>query len=152
MVRADPDSYRLRTKHFINIIKVRLEFLFPYQYLRIQRNEAHVRLMSSMRYASRALIVASVVGTSIGLICMCVSIWNSQLTWPVAHFTSILLPTVVLVLAFLLKQHVESLVHYQRIREVVFIPEMAYFAKKVYPEFEFTEACAANESIKGHMA
>ena len=45
-----PESYPLRTKHFINILKVRLEFLFPYQYLRIQRNEAHVRLMSSMWY------------------------------------------------------------------------------------------------------
>ena len=43
----EPESYPLRTKHFINVLKVRLEFLFPYQYLRIQRNEAHVRLMSS---------------------------------------------------------------------------------------------------------
>lgn len=44
----DPSTYSRRTKHFINALKVRLEFSFPYQYIRLQKNEAHVRLMSSI--------------------------------------------------------------------------------------------------------
>ena len=135
----DPKSYPLRTKHFINILKVRLEFLFPYQYLRIQRNEAHVRLMSSMWYAAKSLIYASSIGVFIGTISIVVSVIVSKSVWPVPYFISILLPIIVLVLAIALKRRIESFLHYQRIREVVFILEAVFFAKKVYPDFEFIE-------------
>lgn len=139
---TEPKSYPLRTKHFINILKVRLEFLFPYQYLRIQRNEAHVRLMSSMWYAAKSLIYASSIGVIIGMISIIVSLIIMKSLWPVPYFISILLPTLVLVLSIVLKCHIESFLHYQRIREVVFILETAYFAKKIYPKFEFMEQSA----------
>ena len=134
-----PESYRLRTKHFINVLKVRLEFLFPYQYLRIQRNEAHVRLMSSMWYAGKTLIWVASVGSVFGLLAVGGTMYTSQSTWPPHYISGIISPLGVLVLSLLLKRYIESFLHYQRIREIVFILETAYFAHKVYPQFQFTE-------------
>ncbi len=135
----DPTSYSKRTKHFMNVIKVRLEFLFPYQYLRIQRNEAHVRLMSSMWYASKSLIAASIIGSIIGSICVYTYWYTSGTGWPTPYIGSLVLPVAVLALAIYFKKKVESFLHYQRIREVVFILEAAYVAKKLRPEFDFFE-------------
>jgi len=135
----DPDSYRYRTKHFINVIKVRLEFLFPLQYLRIQRNEAHVRLMSSIWYASKSLITVSVIGMAIGGACISADMYVSNSVWPISYIGSLVLPATVLALAAYSKRSIEYFLHYQRIREIVFILETAYFAKKVYPEFDFYE-------------
>ncbi|MDP2993124.1 MAG: hypothetical protein Q8N82_07175 [Deltaproteobacteria bacterium] len=147
---TDPKTYKMRTKHFINIIKVRLEFLFPYQYLRIQRNEAHVRLMSSMWYASNSLIYAAIIGAIIGMLAIFISVYVTNSAWPIPYFSSVVAPIFVLVLAILVRRSIESFLHYQRIREVVFILEAAYFAKKVYPEFEFMEQYEVNSGdLKG---
>ena len=135
----DPDSYSKRTKHFMNVIKVRLEFLFPYQYIRIQRNEAHVRLMSSMWYASKSLIVASIIGSIIGGVCIFLFWRTSGSGWPIPYIGSLVLPVAVLALAIYFKGKVESFLHYQRIREIVFILEAAYVAKKLHPDFDFFE-------------
>jgi len=135
----NPSTYELRTKHFINVIKVRLEFLFPLQYLRIQRNEAHVRLMSSIWYASNSLISASIIGSTVGVLCVVAYMSISNSTWPIPYIGSVVLPVTVLALATYSKRSIEFFLHYQRIREIVFILEAAYFAKKVYPEFDFYE-------------
>lgn len=135
----NPDTYKKRTKHFINILKVRLEFLFPYQYIRIQRNEAHIRLMSSMWYASTSLIYVSLIGCLIGAVAIIVSMLVSHSLWPITYICSIAVPMFVLILATLSRRHIESFLHYQRIREIVFILEAAYFAKKLYPAFDFAE-------------
>ncbi|MBA3031343.1 MAG: hypothetical protein FP816_21365 [Desulfobacteraceae bacterium] len=135
----NPKSYSKRTKHFINVIKVRLEFLFPYQFLRIQRNEAHVRLMSSIWYASKSLISASIIGCIIGVLCIVAHMYVSKSSWPIPYIGSLVLPVSVLALAVYSKRNIESFLHYQRIREVVFILEAAYFAKKIKPEYDFYE-------------
>lgn len=136
---SDPSTYPFRTKHFVNILKVRLEFLFPYQYLRIQRNEAHVRLMSSMWYASNSLKYVSVIGSIIGLGSILLSMYVTESAWPIPYFVCLVAPIFVLILSILIMRYIESFLHYQRIREIVFILEAAYFAKKMYPEFEFAE-------------
>ncbi len=135
----DPDSYRLRTKHFINVLKVRLEFLFPYQYLRIQRNEAHVRLMSSMWYAGKSLIWVASIGSIFGSLAVGITMFASKSAWPIPYVSSIIAPFLVLFLSLFLKRHIESFLHYQRIREIVFILETAYFAHDLYPQFHFSE-------------
>ncbi len=134
----DTKSYAKRTKHFINVLKVRLEFLFPYQYLRIQRNEAHVRLMSSIWYASKSLISASIIGSTIGILCIVAYMYKNP-AWPIPYIGSFVLPVIVLALAVYSKRNIESFLHYQRIREIVFILETAYFANKIYPEYDFYE-------------
>lgn len=144
---ADPTSYQKRTKHFMNVIKVRLEFLLPYQYIRLQRNEAHVRLMSSMWYASRSLIVVSIVGAMIGGACILMQAWLSGYVWPIPYIGSVVVPLAVLTLAVYFKEKVESFLHYQRIREIVFILEAAYVAKKLFPDFDFYEKSQEDKSV-----
>lgn len=130
---TDPKTYRHRTKHFINALKIRLEFVFPYQYTRIQRNEAHVRLMSSLWYATNALLIISITGAVIGLVLfVSVQIVNGS-WWPLTQIYSVASPLLVLILVLVVKSQIERFLHYQRIREIVFILEATYFAGKLYP-------------------
>jgi hypothetical protein len=128
-----PESYRLRTKHFINALKVRLEFVFPYQYTRIQRNEAHVRLMSSLWYATRALLVLSVAGAVVGIVPVAIVHVESGKWWPLPEVYGFISPILVFALSVVLKNQIEKFLHYQRIRELVFILEAVYFAEKLHP-------------------
>ena len=131
----EPETYKNRTKHFINILKVHLEFLFPYQYTRIQRNEAHVRLMSSMWYCSKSIIITSVVGCVIGAISVFYVSEINNVFWPMPYVAAIYWPLLALIASFILKYKIETFLHYQRIREIVFILEAAHFANELYPEY-----------------
>lgn len=55
----DRDRRGSRSKNFINILKVRLKFYFPSRCGTIIRNEAHIRLSSSMWYAAGSLITCT---------------------------------------------------------------------------------------------
>ncbi len=55
-----------RSKAFVNIMKTRLHFHYPEHYGQIARNEAHVRLASSIWYASRTLTYVAAGGGVIG--------------------------------------------------------------------------------------
>lgn len=136
---SDPTTYHLRTKHFLNILKIRLEFVFPNQYLRIQRNEAHVRLMSSMWYSAHALQFVAGCGACIGFLVFGASVNGKDSFYPSPYFGAWLIPCFIIITASVLKRNIEAFLHYQRIREIVFILEAAYFAKSLYPTFEFTE-------------
>ncbi len=131
----EPETYKNRTKHFINRLKVHLEFLFPYQYTRIQRNEAHVRLMSSMWYSSKSIILISIVGCVIGAISVFIVYETSNKFWPMPYIAAIYCPFLALITSFVIKYKIETFLHYQRIREIVFILEAAYFANELYPEY-----------------
>lgn len=132
----NPETYPYRSKHFINSIKIRLEFLFPIQYTRIQRNEAHVRLMSSMWYATKALISISIIGLLLSLLIFVLTHYN--LTTGTASYIihSIFAPFATLIVAILIKNYIESFLHYQRIREIIYILETAYFANIVYSDMD----------------
>lgn len=132
----DPKTYKNRTKHFINILKVHLEFLFPYQYTRIQRNEAHVRLMSSMWYCSKSIISLSTFGSFLGIISVIFVYKITNSLYPMPYFSAIFWPIFSLFSAFIIKSKIEGFLHYQRIREIVFIMEAAHFADQLYPEFK----------------
>jgi hypothetical protein len=137
----DPSSYKRRTKHFINTIKVRIEFMFPFQYLRIQRNEAHVRLMSSMWYASSSICFTAALGIALGGIILVeyVVINGSELPYP--YLPSLFVPGVIFIISVYMKNNIESFLHYQRIREIVFILETAYLSNKLNSEFELSKLC-----------
>ena len=138
----NPETYPLRTKHFINTIKVRLEFLFPYQYLRILRNEAHVRLMSSMWYASRSLQYLSAFGGLLGIVAIGLAAMGFIPVGIVDSAYICVLPIAIFLCAFAVKKYVECFLHYQRIREIVFILEAAYFAQLLYPNLKVIEKVA----------
>lgn len=129
-----PETYAYRTKHFINGLKARLEFVFPYQYTRIQRNEAHVRLMSSLWYATRSLQVLSAFGIIISLVFMLTIHEYSNNWWPIPEINAVAAPAFSFLLVYLVRSQIEDFLHYQRIREIVYILEISYFATKLYPD------------------
>lgn len=129
----EPDTYPKRTKHFINALKVRLEFVFPYQYTRLQRNEAHVRLMSSVWYAMKALAPMSCIGFILATFLIVLTQMQVQTFWPIENIFILASPFLTGILALIVTREIELFLHYQRIREIIFILEAAYFAEKRYP-------------------
>lgn len=146
----------LRSKTFINLIKIRLQFYVPEKYKGITRNEAHVRLSTSTWYMAKSLERFAGLGIALWFISSLVSLgieWTTrQGNWmsfssSIHHLigfwrTTIgcLLPaTVVLFVAFYCSQAVEKFIHYQRIREVFYVLETAYTALKAYPGMLETE-------------
>ena len=130
----DIKTHDLRTKHFVNILKIRLEFLFPDRYVTVARNEAHVRLMTSGWYVASSLKGIALTGTLIGIASYVVMSWRISGFWPIANVDAIIVPFIIFLAALTAKQHIERVVHYQRIREIIFVLEMAYWAKKYQPD------------------
>lgn len=128
-------SYR-RSKNYINILKIRLAYHHPEHSGQIVRNEAHVRLMSSSWYMSRAVLNLSLVVMVFNCARLLyrwlsgrpelAEVFNRDL-----HF--LLIPAVVGMIAFWVKRSVEKFLHYQRVREVIFVLETAYTAFRSHP-------------------
>lgn len=121
----NPESWKYRTKMFINQIKIRLQFLVPEHCKDIVRNEAHVRLATSVWYATRWIMGIS----ALGLLMLASALWRV----PMTGFDQLLsgaLCANVLILAFaiFIKRQVENFIHYLRVREVVYVLETAHFA------------------------
>jgi hypothetical protein len=128
------NTHPFRTKHFLNILKIRLEFLFPDRYVTVARNEAHVRLMTSGWYVTSSLRWIALVGTSLGLASYIVTSLRMDDFWPIQNVDAIIMPFIVYLAALTAKQQIERVVHYQRIREIIFVLEMAFWAKKYQPD------------------
>lgn len=136
----DPDTHRFRTKHFVNALKIRLEFSVPDRYATLARNEAHVRLMSSMWFASQALTIVCLVGSGLALAAIILPSWPRRVFSPPPGFSvAMALPLVIFIAARVLVRSVERVLHYQRIREVVFVLETAYWANRQQPHPPFFE-------------
>jgi hypothetical protein len=116
----DPQAdFKRRAKHWANSIKLRVLLESPAAYGVLARNEAHVRLSSSMWYVCRALAWSSFVG--FGLFSA------SALSSNVSCSPIIALPLLVLLLSSLAKWAIERTLHYQREREVLFMLEVAHW-------------------------
>lgn len=127
VVNCDPRDRRVklaRSKQFINLLKIRLEFDFPERCNTIARNEAHVRLMSSVWYCSRTLISTATAGL------VCGAIANYPFALGTMRLELIVIPGLIVVVARLVQDRVESVFHYQRIREVFFVLESANWASR----------------------
>jgi hypothetical protein len=118
-----------RTKHYANALKLRILMKCPEEYSILARNEAHVRLSSSMWFVSRSLRHFSLFGfdlyIGIGLILwifLGVSLEFSILAW--------FPPIVIYLAAFWSSIAIENSFHYQRTREIMFILETAYWLEK----------------------
>ena len=128
---SDGKSHRQRTKHFINILKIRLEFIYPERMSTITRNEAHVRLSSSMWYACFWTLFLSVGGLLLGFAGVAVqALVNRDGWWPIPAPMVMMVPGVVLLAAWTTMRAIEHALHYQREREVLFIMETAAWASQ----------------------
>jgi hypothetical protein len=114
-------------------MKIVLEFTFPEQYARVARNEAHVRLVSSLWYASCYLIFLSVFG-------LVASVAANLLpfVFVVPHSFICLLVLLMQLIALgglvRIKSSIEQSLHYMRIREIVFVFAEFHCASQIAPE------------------
>lgn len=116
-----------RTKMFINILKIRLLSMLPDMSRDIIRNEAHVRLATSVWYASSALLYLAMLVLAI-LAAIAVVFVRSDLgsTLFVANIFAILL----LLFCFAMRHHLRKCIHYMRVREVIYVLETAHLGEK----------------------
>jgi hypothetical protein len=130
--RGKANSIDNRSKMFINILKIRLQAWNPRKCGDITRNEAHVRMMSSSWYAAQLL-----QWVYLALLALILAAWSLHQAWqhqfqPGFQFLSLIV-TVLLVLLFaamLLRRAIVTFLHYQRVREIVFVLGTAEAALK----------------------
>ena len=133
-----------RTKNLINILKIRLGWHHAEKCGAISRNEAHVRLMSSMWYVSRALCQVSVAGFIFAVAGCALAFRLSTAGVDADSPTLDLVPVAMSVLGFFgalgTRRIIERFLHYQRVREIVFVLETAYTAFRSKPK-EISDVC-----------
>ncbi|WP_028857476.1 hypothetical protein [Psychrilyobacter atlanticus] len=130
----DEETYKYRATHRINAIKIRLMYYEPYSFTYIFRNEAHIRMMSSIWYVMTYIL-------RLGLILIIISI-ILLLYFPIdpsylvtRRIIPILTSFIMLVLAFIIKRAIKKIYHFMRVREIVLILEGAYIASIENPDF-----------------
>lgn len=121
-----------RSKVYVNVLKIRLSQFFPEQCRLIIRNEAHVRLASSAWYVANTLSLISVIGILI-LVCSIVAHSMFSQSYDLqaffqCHFLASLFPFSILLITINGRSKINTFLHYQRMREVIFVLETAYTA------------------------
>jgi hypothetical protein len=151
-----PETHHLRTKMFINILKIRLHYLVPDKCGEVTRNEAHVRLVSSVWYTTRALLWVVVFNLALTAGAIVLS-WSSGQTLHLGDPARIVLFNTVFV-CFLIwvQRQIRKFFHYQRVREIVYVLETAHFAnksgQKVLWEADAQASPPAGGSVEGRGA
>ena len=126
----DDETRKNRTKNYINVLKARLLFCYPDSCGQIVRNEAHIRLASSSWFAART--TARTCLLCVGLIALAgVRAWRTD---PDSLALAVTIPAVaclaVTVVASHIQRKVEYFIHYQRVREAVWVLETAWTADR----------------------
>jgi hypothetical protein len=136
---GDGKSIDKRSKLFINVLKIRLQYWNSRKCGEIVRNEAHVRMMSSVWYA--AWLLQLVYGALIAALL----IYNYyQDRWKIddkAPWAIFVVLGVLLVAATAIRVAVVTFLHYQRVREIVYVLETAQASewegnKHIFEDFE----------------
>jgi hypothetical protein len=122
----------LRSKHFINLIKLQIKQNSSSLYFEIIRNEAHVRLISSVWHAARALMFLSALGIALGVAANVSSSIKAHCL-QLAHIEAILFPLVVLLCNLWTMLSIQKFFHYQRVREIVFVLQAWHLTQQAGP-------------------
>ncbi len=137
------DNTSRRSKTHLNRLKIRLKYFCPDKCWPIVRNEAQVRLATSMWYVADVLTKTAVVGLLIVLGAVLIAHYRgiaapslAENPWLLLRwaFPFLLSPAVVLVVTMFCKDRVEKFVHYQRLHEVFYVLELAFTAAKTHKE------------------
>lgn len=141
-----------RTKMFINILKLRIHARAPEICRDIIRNEAHVRLATSVWYASTCLmwIAGCSLLAILGISPLCVgNRMGSELFAPIS------LAALVFLFCLTSRYDLNRCIHYMRVREVVYVLETALLAERISgkPIFaELSEKVTPVDCTKCHQA
>ena len=137
------DNTSRRSKTHLNRLKIRLKYFCPEKCWPIVRNEAQVRLATSMWYVADVLKKTSLVGVFVAAAATLIARFHgiADLTfiespWVLARwaFPFLLSPAVVFFVSAFCKSRVERFVHYQRLHEVFYVLELAHTAAKEHKE------------------
>jgi|WetSurMetagenome_2_1015567.scaffolds.fasta_scaffold72890_2 hypothetical protein len=150
------NSLKQRSKMFINILKIRLQYHFPEKCSEIVKHEAHIRLMSSLWHSLKWLsriAYSSLILMSAILIVFCSfnenCIGNLNRHYWINYLIFTLWIFIIIALVLIVKRSVLQFFHYQRVREIIQVLETAYTAIKDYPAiFEDIENKKDNSSDK----
>lgn len=117
-----------RSKMFINILKIRLQFHNQKRCGEIVRNEAHARMMSSLWYAAKQL--ERVLSFLLVLLVVVFLVDGDSISPPYPTGETLLgiLLVFLLIAAQWLCGSVLKFLHYQRVREIVYVLETAHTA------------------------
>jgi hypothetical protein len=120
-----------RSKTYVNRLKMRLAYWNPSKYRPVVRNEAHVRLATSTWYMSQSLLkVTTFVSCPVLLVAILVALVRREGGgWAADWLYGSMVPTlIVIAAAFFSRRNCEAFIHYQRLREVFAVLELAYTA------------------------
>ncbi len=128
-----------RSKMFVNVLKIRIQQRNQRRSGEIIRNEAHVRMMSSVWFAAQELQwVCCGLALLLAIDCLYRGWWKFpfQFDQQISSFGGVLAALVALwIAATLLRVAIVRFLHYQRVREVVYVLETAHvFFKQGYEE------------------
>jgi hypothetical protein len=149
------DNTSRRSKTHLNRLKIRLKYFCPEKCWPIVRNEAQVRLATSMWYVADVLKKISVCGLAAVVVAICVAYFHvrtnpmsSEILWKFARwaFPLVLSPVLAFSVSKFCKTRVERFVHYQRLHEVFYILELAHTASKEHSEITEGQPLAEGES------
>lgn len=127
-------TVKQRSKMFINILKARIHRFAPKEMPEIEKNEAHIRLMNSLWYAAKTIrnitipALTGVAGFYVlrGLLAgdtlfsALKSLFNADFAFCQALFSAIQL-----LIAWYIRRSIKQYFHYMRVREIMFILEIA---------------------------
>lgn len=120
MISWGADSSLSRSKHFINRTKDWLRCEMPMEYHTVARNESHVRMASSIWYATRTILYLFLAYALFSV----AFLFKGRSGW---HFVT---ASVALVSLGWFKAKVERTIHYIRVREIIGILCMTEFIKE----------------------
>lgn len=127
LIHWDDKDLKARSKTFINTLKIRLQFYHPDKINNIIKNEAHIRLMSSIWHLLKYIKKISLFCVIINLL-----IFSIGIIWIIKSIPymliSLFLSTLIFFITLLGKREIESFFHYQRVREIFYVLETAYTA------------------------
>jgi hypothetical protein len=136
--REGDQRFTGRTKAFINILKVRIEYFIPEKTGTIIRNEAHIRLMSSFWYIcefiKRMNLLFIAVGILLPLMMHVQDVIGKDVGEILGYLFKLNFCAFLLTMMVIMTQNViEKFFHYQRIREIIFVLETIYTASLEVP-------------------
>ena len=135
ILSKDSDHEHYRNKNVINLLKRYIKYHFPEKYRTIIRNEAHIQLTSSLWYVSHTLRVFCIIGFALVLITVLI-IHGFKFDKAYIPYISFLIPQVFVFLASEYSRiRIEKFIHYQRLREVIFVLETTFAALRESPQY-----------------
>lgn len=124
-----PEESNKRSKTFINLLKIRIQFYFPQAYNTIIKNEAHIRLTSTLWYVAKTLNKTALWGMALIILVSGLFLYFEGLKSIIAlSIIGLILSIISYLFSKSAISNSERFLHYQRVREIFYVLETARVA------------------------